>query len=60
MTCPKGSAMNDDPQNSSPLSDGPSKPMRLTAANIDPVRDSMCALNRAPGIELGSAILLFF
>src|SRR5713101_6568848 len=34
--CPKGSATNEAPQNSSPLSAGPSKPTRLTAAMKTP------------------------
>ena len=36
-TCPNGSATKDEPQNSMPLSGGPSKPTRLTAATKMPL-----------------------
>ena len=37
ITCPKGSATKEEPQNSMPLSGGPSKPTRLTAATKMPL-----------------------
>ena len=56
MTCPKGSATNELPQNSRPLVRRALETDAIHRGHIDAVGDGVCALDGSPGIVLGRAV----